>query len=181
MKATVKDVTRPTTPTHIALGDGLVLRSVQSQQDADRFVAFNADVVNTTQGLTCAKLLVHHPTMRWDDFFFVEDENTGVIVSCTCLIPWTCRFGEVDLRVAMLEMVLELRFMPPLAVSRPAVVREPVKLAVVEMVWPSMVEVPPAAPAVMLPAELTLSRVVPTLLAKWRMSPAKLVAVRPPK
>ena len=61
-------------PTHIALGDGLVLRSVQSQADADRYAAFNTEFVSAIQGLTCAKLLAHHPTMRWDDFFFVEDQ-----------------------------------------------------------------------------------------------------------
>ncbi len=105
MSERVRDETRLTTPTYIALGDGLVLRSVQSQHDAERFAAFNAGVVNAVQGLTCAKLLAHHPTMCWDDFFFVEDTQTGAMVSCICLIPWRCRFGEVDLRVAMLEMV----------------------------------------------------------------------------
>jgi len=98
--------TRQTAPTHIPLGDGLLLRSVQSQEDADRYVTFNTDYVNAVQGLTCEKLLAHHPTMRWDDFFFVEDERTGAMVSSICLIPWQVRFGGVDLRVAMLEAVV---------------------------------------------------------------------------
>ena len=98
--------TRQTQPTHIALGDGLVLRSVQSQADAERYAQFNRDFVSAVQGETCAKLLAHHPTMRWDDFFFVEDETTGAVVSTTCLIPWRCRLGEIELQVAMLEMVV---------------------------------------------------------------------------
>jgi predicted N-acetyltransferase YhbS len=93
-------------PTHVPLGEGLVLRSVQSQADADRYAAFNRDYVSAIQGLTCAKLLAHHPTMRWGDFFFVEDERTGAMVSCICLIPWRCYFGGVELQVAMLEMVV---------------------------------------------------------------------------
>lgn len=97
---------RITTPTQIALGDGLALRSVQSERDAERFAAFNAQQVSEIQGITCAKLLAHHPTMRWDDFFFVEDTRSGEMVSCTCLIPWQSRVGPVDLRVAMLEMVV---------------------------------------------------------------------------
>ncbi|MCC6455390.1 MAG: GNAT family N-acetyltransferase [Caldilineaceae bacterium] len=97
---------RQTTPTHMALDDGLLLRSVQSQEDAERYAAFNADYVSAIQGLTCAKLLAHHPTMRWDDFFFVEDQKSGAVVSTICLIPWRCRLGGVELQVAMLEMVV---------------------------------------------------------------------------
>jgi hypothetical protein len=93
-------------PTHLALGDGLALRSVQSAADAERYAAFNAQQVSEIQGITCAKLLAYHPTMRWDDFLFVEDTASGDMVSCTCLIPWQCRVGPVDLRVAMLEMVV---------------------------------------------------------------------------
>ena len=104
--STTTPITRQTTPTHFPLGDGLVLRSVQSQRDADRFAAFNRAYVSDIQGLTCAKLLAHHPTMRWDDFLFVEDEATGEMVSCLCLIPWQASLGDVDLSVAMLEMVV---------------------------------------------------------------------------
>lgn len=97
---------RQTTPTRITLGDGLVLRSVQSQADAERYAAFNSEFVSAIQGLTCATLLAHHPTMRWDDFFFVEDETTGAMVSTICLIPWRSRLGGIELKVAMLEMVV---------------------------------------------------------------------------
>lgn len=101
---------RITGPTYIDLGDGLVLRSVQSQADAERYAAFNTEYVSDIQGLTCAKLLAHHPTMRWDDFFFVEEAATALMVSCICLIPWRCQLGEgataVELQVAMLEMVV---------------------------------------------------------------------------
>jgi hypothetical protein len=97
---------RITTPTHLALGDGLVLRSVGSAEDARRYAAFNTAHVSAIQGLTCEKLLAHHPTMRWDDFFFVEETATGAMLSCICLIPWRVCFGGVELRVAMLEMVV---------------------------------------------------------------------------
>jgi hypothetical protein len=51
---------RQTTPTRIELGDGLVLRSVQSQVDAERYAHFNRQFVSAVQGETCAKLLAHH-------------------------------------------------------------------------------------------------------------------------
>ncbi len=104
---------RQSRPTRIALGNGLLLRSVQSQTDAERYATFNHEIVSAVQGETCAQLLAHHPNMRWDDFFFVEDEATGAVVSTTCLMPWRCRMGSaessvglpVELSVAMLEMV----------------------------------------------------------------------------
>lgn len=106
-KSRVPDA-RQSQPTRIALGDGLLLRSVQSQADAERYAAFNHEIVSAVQGETCEQLLAYHPTMRWDDFFFVEDEATGAVVSTTCLMPWRCRMGikqVVELQVAMLEMV----------------------------------------------------------------------------
>jgi hypothetical protein len=36
----------------------------------------------------------------------IEDQQSGDVVSTTCLIPWRVRFEGVDLRVAMLEMVV---------------------------------------------------------------------------
>lgn len=96
---------RQTQPTYKPLGGGLVLHSVQSEQDAQRYAAFNREVVSEVQGVTCAQLLAHHPVMRWDDFLMVEDETNGTVVSTTCLIPWHCRIGSVELQVAMLEMV----------------------------------------------------------------------------
>ena len=88
-----------------SLGDGLVLRTVRDERDVERYAAFHAAVVSEMEGITCAHLLHHHPEIRYGDFLLVEDETTGEVVSTTCLIPWHCRYGEVDLDVAMLEMV----------------------------------------------------------------------------
>ena len=88
------------------LGDNLILRSIRDDADRERFVAFNGACNNPLEGATCACLLYHHPTATADDFWIVEDTRTGDVVSSTCLIPWTCRFAGLDLRVAQLEMVL---------------------------------------------------------------------------
>jgi len=74
--------------------------------DRERFAAFNADCNHPSEGATCACLLRHHPETTLDDYWVVEDTTTGEIVSSTCLLPWTCRFAGMDLRVAQLEMVL---------------------------------------------------------------------------
>ena len=87
------------------LGDGLVLRSVKGEHDMVRYVALTSAVNGEIEASTGDRLLRHHPAMVGDDCFFVEDTNTGEIVSTTCLIPWRCRFEDVTLDVAMLEMV----------------------------------------------------------------------------
>ena len=87
------------------LGNGLVLRSVRGEDDMARYVALTSAVNGEAEAAIGDRLLRHHPAMSGDDFFFVEDTNTGQIVSTTCLIPWRCRLEEVTLDVAMLEMV----------------------------------------------------------------------------
>jgi len=87
------------------LGRGLILRTVRDERDIDRYAAFNTAVVNEVQGMTCARLLRHHPEIAYDDFLLVEDECTGKVVSTIGLIPWHCRYEGIELDVAMLEMV----------------------------------------------------------------------------
>lgn len=88
------------------LDDSLVLRSVQSDVDIVRFTEFNRTVNGADQGATCEALLRSHPSVRHERFWMVEDEQSGEVVSTTCLIPLRCRLGPVALAVAMLEMVV---------------------------------------------------------------------------
>jgi len=88
----------------VNLGDGLIFRSVRNEADVARFTALHAAVTN--EGVICDRLLHHRPETDYDDFFFVEVENTGEVVSTTCLIPWVCNYVGVTLRTAMLEMVV---------------------------------------------------------------------------
>ena len=97
---------RLTRPYEQGLDQHLLLRSVRDERDVERFAAFNTAINDAQQGQTCAQLLRHHPAIRFDDFLLVEDEKTGAVVSTTCLIPWRCRWGDVELDVAMLEMVV---------------------------------------------------------------------------
>jgi predicted acetyltransferase len=85
--------------------DALVLRTVRDACDIERFAAFHTAINDATQGETCASLLHHHPDIGYDDFLMVEETARGEIVSTVCLIPWHCRYAEITLKVAMLEMV----------------------------------------------------------------------------
>jgi len=88
------------------LGDGLILRGVRDERDVERYIAFNRDVNGEPEGAAATRLLRYHPYTRREDFVLVEDERTGHVVSTTCLIPWSCRYEGIPLRVAMLEMVV---------------------------------------------------------------------------
>lgn len=88
------------------LTNELILRTVRDERDIERFAAFHTLVNDATQGQTCANLLRHHPEITYDDFLLIEDERSGAIVSTICLIPWQCRYEEIPLQVAMLEMVV---------------------------------------------------------------------------
>ena len=88
------------------LSPELTLRTVRDERDIDRFAAFNTAINDATQGATCANLARYFPATRHDHFLFVEDTNTGEIVSTICLIPWRGTYETITLDVAMLEMVV---------------------------------------------------------------------------
>lgn len=91
------------------LTNGLLLRTLRDARDIDHFAAFNAAFNNEDEGRTCACFLHHQPARTLDDAWLIEDPKTAEVVATVCLIPWRCRYAGVDLRVAMLEMVLTHR------------------------------------------------------------------------
>jgi len=92
-------------PIERSLGDGLILRTVRDERDVVRYAAFHRSCISESEGAAGEHLLRYHPEMRLSDFLLVEDTETGQIVSTTCLIPWRCQIEDVDIIVAMLEMV----------------------------------------------------------------------------
>lgn len=89
-----------------SIGQGITLRTVCDERDIERYAAFHTTYEKPLWGITCDYLLRYHPEMSYDDFLMVEDESTGELISTTCIIPWRCRFEDVTIEVAMLEMVL---------------------------------------------------------------------------
>jgi predicted N-acetyltransferase YhbS len=87
-----------------SLGDGFVLRSIRDEEDVERFIALNEAVAG--EGPLCHRLIRHHPGTSYDNYFLVEDERTGQVVSTTCLVPWLCCYEDAVLKTAMLEMVV---------------------------------------------------------------------------
>ena len=84
----------------------MILRTVQDEGDVERFSAFHSKYESELWGITSDLLLRHHPASTYSEFLLVEDEETGEIVSTTCLIPWRICYEDVSLDAAMLEMTL---------------------------------------------------------------------------
>ncbi|NDJ51968.1 MAG: GNAT family N-acetyltransferase, partial [Chloroflexi bacterium] len=98
------------------LGDGLILRTVQSTEDIDKLaetqrVVFAEDDQPAVQiaAWTYDMLSGHHPTIAWDDAFVVEDTSNGQIVSSLILIPQTWFFDGVPFGVGRPEIVCTLQ------------------------------------------------------------------------
>lgn len=84
----------------------LVLRTAASEEDVERVAAFNSDVHGEeVDPTTTRNLFLHHPATRGRDLFFVTDEESGQVVSSLCLIPWTWRYGGVEIPAGELGIV----------------------------------------------------------------------------
>jgi len=88
------------------LDHGLLFRTVRDENDVERYVAFNTRFNNVNEGLNTACLLRHYPGASYADYQLIEDEQSGEMVSTTCLIPWTLDYEGIPLRAAQLEQVL---------------------------------------------------------------------------
>ncbi len=88
----------PTTRYQRNLGDRLVLKSVVDERDALRVAEFNGVIHDPGVADMARELILNHPDTRPEHWLYVEDETTSQIVSSLCLIPWTWRYEDVELR-----------------------------------------------------------------------------------
>jgi len=95
------------------LTDTLVLRAAKTEHDVTRLITFTALVHSNTAapdprlGEVVRTMLAPgaHPTMTRDDFIFVEDTASGVVVSSMCLIPQTWTYAGIPFGVGRPELV----------------------------------------------------------------------------
>jgi len=86
-----------TKPHFERIGDSLVMRTVADEEDVERVALFNGKIHGELVTGMTRNLFLYHPDTRPEDLVFVEDESSGEVVSSLCLIPWTWRYGEVEL------------------------------------------------------------------------------------
>lgn len=87
------------------LGDGLVMKTAEDQDDIEQVVQLDNIVFDEKVGNLCKQLFTNHPNTHPNDLIFVENENTNEIVSTLCLIPWKWKYDEVTLDVGEMGIV----------------------------------------------------------------------------
>jgi predicted N-acetyltransferase YhbS len=92
-------------PLRHAIGDGLLLRTPAGQDDVERVAAFNEGIHGAGLDRLTKALLQAFPGMEAKDLVFVEDENTGAVISSLCLIPWRLRYGAAAVQVGEMGIV----------------------------------------------------------------------------
>lgn len=88
-----------------ALGDGLTLRTAADADDVERVAAFDGHIHGERVTPMTRRLFLHHPNTSLDDLVFVEDEESGEVVSSLCLIPWTWRCEGVEIPAGEMGIV----------------------------------------------------------------------------
>jgi predicted acetyltransferase len=86
------------------LGEGLVIRTLETIEDVTRLSDFNARVHSEAERELTRRLIMEHPDTRADQWWLVEDEES-LIVSSLCLIPWRLRYGGVELKAGEMGIV----------------------------------------------------------------------------
>ncbi len=88
------------------LDNGLVLRAVETDADAEQVSAINAEIHGPDVGAIVRRWLFEgHPATSRPDWLFVADTATGQAVATLGLLPTTWRYATQSLRVAELGMV----------------------------------------------------------------------------
>ena len=104
--------------TEEGLTKGLRIRTIKTQDDIERVVRFNeiiwgeeeeSEEYGKTTGKMVRGLITEHPHTSYEDFFFIENEETGEILSFQCLVPLRWKYGDVDLKAAIIECVGTLK------------------------------------------------------------------------
>lgn len=98
-----------TEPYRQELGNGLVLRSLGDENDIERLAAFNGAIHGEGVAALTRELVLHHPNTKPEGWLFIEDETENKIVSSLCLIPWTWRYEEVELKAGEMGIVGTLK------------------------------------------------------------------------
>jgi predicted acetyltransferase len=92
-------------PLYQPLDNGLVLRTARHEEDIERLAQFNGVIHGTELVSAVRGLAAHHPYIELGDWFFVENEQTGEVISSLCVIPWTLHYGNVPVQVGEMGLV----------------------------------------------------------------------------
>ncbi len=87
------------------LGDGLVLRTAANEADVERVAQFNGSIHGQGVVPMTHNLFLRHPNTSGRDLVFVEEEQSGQVVSSLCVIPWTWRYEDAKIPAGEMGIV----------------------------------------------------------------------------
>ncbi len=85
------------TPYQQRVGEHLILRTARDERDVERVAEFDGSIHGPEVTTMTRNLYLHHPKTSLHDLIFVEDEQSGQVVSSLCLIPWTWHCEGVEI------------------------------------------------------------------------------------
>ena len=94
-------------PINKSLKNGLTLRNASSMNDLEAVMLLHNEVHDENVGGLIQKLFTSHPALTGEDLLLISDGN-GKAVASLCLIPWSIRYGRVNLPVGELGIVSTL-------------------------------------------------------------------------
>ena len=100
----------PLTNNHIVakpIQNGLILRNASTPNDIEAVVQLHNQVHDEKVGGLIQKLFTSHPSLTGEDLLLISNSE-GKAVASLCLIPWTIRYGKVNLPVGELGIVSTL-------------------------------------------------------------------------
>ncbi|MCZ7544067.1 MAG: GNAT family N-acetyltransferase [Anaerolineae bacterium] len=98
----------------LSLGDNLVLRRAETEEDIERIIALDNLVIQEGEPGVDVSVWVRqmtrgdHPTTTRRDFYLVEDTRKDLFVSSLCLIPKTWTYDGIPFGAGRPEIVMTL-------------------------------------------------------------------------
>jgi predicted N-acetyltransferase YhbS len=86
------------------LGNGLAIKTADSDADVERVAKFDSVVFDDKVGDLCRHLFTNHPNTKISDLIFIENEK-GEVVSSLCLIPWEWDYDGITIKVGEMGIV----------------------------------------------------------------------------
>ncbi len=83
----------------------MILRTATGERDVERVAEFNGAIHGPASIAMTHRLFTHHPNTQMEDLIFVEDEQSGQVVSSLCLIPWVWRYEDVEISAGEMGIV----------------------------------------------------------------------------
>jgi predicted acetyltransferase len=100
-----KDVKHVTYPLYIELGDGLILRSAETQTDLERIAEGNRRAFDEEElEYLSLDAFTKYPGIRREDILYVENPDKEV-VSSVCLLPARWAYEDIPLKVGEIGIV----------------------------------------------------------------------------